>query len=159
MDTIPTDETPDYEEWKRALHTERGQRVREALAKKREKGEPTGCAPVGYKNAVVDGRRVIVPDEQTALLVRETFELAATGRYSLRQLLAVMTEKGLRSRNGKPMGVSALRSMLTNPFYTGYLQRQMHKILGTHEPLIEEEVFSHLQMQSRKNTSVYFNTV
>lgn len=79
MDTMPTDKTLDYEEWKRAMYAERGRRVREALEQRCKQGKPIGCAPVGYRNAVVDGKRVIVLDEQMATLVRETFELFATG--------------------------------------------------------------------------------
>ncbi len=118
----------EYEEWKKAYHAQLGKRVQKALAERAAIGKPIGCAPIGYKNTVIDGERVIVQNDQVASLVREAFELNGSGKYSLRQLLAIMTEKGLRSRNGKMMGVSAFRGMLLNPFYCGY-QRVMDKFV------------------------------
>lgn len=109
-----------YEAWKKIQYAARGQRVREALAERRLAGKPTGCAPVGFKNAVIDGEKTIIIDEVMGPLVHEAFELAATGTYSLREMRVIMTEKGLRSRNGTVMGVSGLHGMLKNPLYQRY---------------------------------------
>lgn len=57
----------------------RGKKVRQSMSKKVEEGIIPGCAPVGYKNIVVEGKRGIVPDPEAAPLVREAFGLAAWG--------------------------------------------------------------------------------
>ncbi len=110
----------EYEDWKAVYHAGLGKRVQRALAEHAASGKPTGCAPVGYKNVNVNGEKRISPDENMAPLVREAFELAATGNYSLRKLLAIIAMQGLRSRNGNVMGVSALQNVLTNPIYCGF---------------------------------------
>ena len=83
-------------------------RSKRAMREKAERGIFPGCAPLGYRNAEVNGEKVIVVDEKTAPLVREAFSLASTGRYSLRKILKKMTAKGMVSRNGHPMGVSGI---------------------------------------------------
>jgi site-specific DNA recombinase len=73
--------------------------------------------------------------------VREAFGLAATGEYSLRRLLTVMTEKGLLSRNGRPMGISSFWKMLSNPYYLGQVRYNNELILGSHEAMTNRESF------------------
>jgi len=98
-----------YREYRRLDYEARGKKIRAALAARRTKGEATGYPPVGYRIVrLPDGRKVVKEDPVMSPLVRETFDLYATGNYSLRELLAVMTAKGLRSRTGRRMGVSAL---------------------------------------------------
>lgn len=85
------------------------------LERNRANGLPTGCAPVGYRNRRdADGRPYIEPDLVLAPLVAEAFRLRAEG-MPIRKVLAELTPKGLTSRNGKPMGPSALLAVLRNP--------------------------------------------
>ena len=99
-----------------------------------------GCAPVGYKN-VAGG---VVLDAQTAPLIVEAFHLAA-GKMSLEKILTELTPKGLCSRNYKPMGRSALRLILNNPFYIGKLRFKGELLEGKHEPLIKENLYATVQ--------------
>ena len=80
--------------------------IRKGQAQKlREGGWPTG-APIGYRNVREEpgagqrrGRAVIVPSEQ-APLVREAFELYASGGWSIPLLAEEMRRRGLRNRRG-----------------------------------------------------------
>lgn len=119
---------------------DRGRRVARGMREKAERGIMPGCAPLGYINAVIGGERVIVPDPGTAPLVRKAFELATTGRYSLRKLLSVMTSKGLVSRNGKPLGASALWTVLTNPVYAGRIRYNGELLPGRHEAIVDDDL-------------------
>ena len=112
-----------------------------AMFEKVRHGDLPGCPPVGYRNARYVHEPPIITDPVLAPLVREAFELAATGRYSLRKLLKAMTAKGLVSRNGKPMGVSAIRNMLGNPFYTGRIRYYGELVPGRHEALVGDNLF------------------
>lgn len=112
-----------------------------AMWDKARSGVFPGCAPLGYRNAISDGEKVIVPDPETAPKVRRLFELASTGKLSLRKMLPMAEEMGLRSRNGKPLQASSLRAILTNPFYLGLVRYKGELITGRHEPLVDRRLF------------------
>jgi site-specific DNA recombinase len=56
-----------------------------------------------------------------------------------------VTDEGLRSRNGKPLGVSSLHAMLTNSFYTWKLRYGGELFFGNHQPVIDEALFASTQ--------------
>lgn len=104
-------------------------------------GDFPGCPPVGYRNGTSRYEPAIIVDQTLGPLVRESFELAATGNHSLRELLKIMTEKGLVSRTGNCLGVSSLWRMLTNPFYTGRIRYFDELVPGNHEALVDDDLF------------------
>lgn len=108
-----------------------GKLASKAMLRKAESGVSPGCAPVGYRNVTLDHMPTIELDQNVAPLIRESFKLAATGKYSLRTIQKIMAEKGLTSRNGKPLGVSALWNILTNPYYAGLICHQGKLLPGT----------------------------
>ena len=119
------------------------------LQKAREGGWLT-TAPIGYRNVRVPrgGRRgeaIIVPDEEQAPLVREAFELYATGDWPLTRLHEAMVERGLRTGKGKPPARSYVASMLKNKIYTGKIIWHEVEYEGIHEPLISRELFDRVQ--------------
>jgi site-specific DNA recombinase len=122
-------------------HALTGRMAAIAMEIKARRGELMFCPPVGYVIDDSGPRARAVPDPLLAPLVRETFELYATGEYSIRKLLATMTARGLVSRSGKPMGASGLHAMLTNPFYCGRVRWGGEVIDAGHEPLITPRVF------------------
>lgn len=100
-----------------------------------------GCAPVGYLNTHINGERAIVVDPKLGPLVQEAFRLAKSKKYSLRKILKELTPKGLVSRNGKPIGPSALMGILKNPFYTGRIRYYGELLPGGHEALVDDKAF------------------
>jgi len=80
-------------------------------------------------------------------LVRQAFELYATGNYGLRALRAEMAERGLRARSGKPLSLEAMSWLLHNPFYVGLIriEKTNEMFEGIHEPLISKAVFDRVQ--------------
>lgn len=75
--------------------------------------------PLATRMLPLTMKKWIEPDNAIVPLVKEAFELASAGTCSLRKLLAIMTTKGIRSRNRNVMGVSAVRNVLTDPIYCG----------------------------------------
>ena len=65
-----------------------------------------------------DGRLVI--DETEAPMVRELFELYATGAYSMKQIENIFWEKGYRNLNGNKIAHTTMSNMISNPKYKGY---------------------------------------
>lgn len=144
---LPTPEASEPE-----YHREiRREMIRSGMRRKAEAGGVAGCAPVGYINRRLGDRAWVEIDPVQGPLVREAFELMATGEYSLRKLLAIMTKKGLRSRNGKPMGVSGLWSMLNNPFYISHMRYGMTELHGHQAPLVSRALFTKICSTRKAN--------
>ena len=53
-------------------------------------------------------------------MVRELFELYATGKYSMKQIENVLWEKGYRNNNGKKISHTTMSNLISNPKYKGY---------------------------------------
>lgn len=125
-----------------------------ALERKAQSGDFPGCAPVGYKNSYDNSwKKVIIIDPEKAPLVQIAFRLVGESNLPLREVLRTVTKLGLRSRNDKPLGPSALWGILTNPFYTGYIRFHNQVLLGNHEALVDQGLFENVQanLVNRKN--------
>ena len=68
---------------------------------------------------VKDGGRLTI-DEAEAAMVRELFELYATGQYSMKQIETILWEKGYRNHNGNKIAHTTMSNMIANPKYKGY---------------------------------------
>jgi site-specific DNA recombinase len=101
-------------------------------------------APVGYIN--LKGQKRIVLDPDRAPLVREAFELVASGRYvTTDSVLKIVTAMGLVTKKGKPLTKQTFARMLTNPIYAGWVVSGEVRARGEHEPLISETLFQEVQ--------------
>ena len=105
-----------------------------AARRRAEEGLHPTNLPLGYR---CDTGTVAVPDPAVAPLVKEAIGLYATGKYSLRKLLDVMVEKGLRSKRGRRPSLSAFHKMLGNPFYAGYIRLDGSVLKGKHEMILD----------------------
>ena len=65
-----------------------------------------------------DGRLII--DEAQAEMVRELFELYATGEYSMKQIETIFWQRGYRNYNGNKIAHTTMSNMISNPKYKGY---------------------------------------
>ncbi len=78
-------------------------------------------APFGYKRAKVnDGakeRPTLVPDPDTAAIVREVFESSLRGN-GLKEICRELNDRGITNK-GRPWRKSGLHHLLTNETYTG----------------------------------------
>lgn len=89
-------------------------------------------------------------------LVREAFQLYATGRYTLRTLSQHMTERGLRNSAGRPLGITALAKLLSTPFYCGLIRVKGQLYPGVHQPLIDQSLYA--RVRERAGERVYPRT-
>ena len=101
-------------------------------------------APVGYLDAGKGKPKEI--DPTLGPLVRKTFELYATGTWTLTDLLEKMSAQGLRNKKGNPITLNGISRMLRNPFYTGLIQIRGELFIGQHEPLVLKSVFDQVQI-------------
>ena len=102
-------------------------------------------APRGYENHGKAKPKTIDPIEGP--LVRQAFQLYATGNYSLELLRLEMAEKGLLSNTGKPLVFDSMARMLHNPFYMGLIRiyKTNEVFEGNHPPLVTKAVFDKVQ--------------
>ncbi len=70
----------------------------------------------GYRK---DNKRLAI-DEAEAPMVRELFELYATGRYSMKQIEGILWEKGYRNTKGNRLSHVTMSNIISNPKYKGW---------------------------------------
>ena len=78
-------------------------------------------------------------------MVRQAFELYATGAWALTALQVEMSERGLRTRAGRPLVRSRLAELLRNPIYVGRLRWGGTEYPGDHMPIVPDDLFERAQ--------------
>lgn len=132
--------------------------VKRGIKAKCEMGWRPGVAPIGYINRTFGGVSDIIPDPDRADAITEVFYKASQG-WSGRRLKEWLNEQGITTRSGKPVPVSSLLAMLTNPFYYGEFQypegpdARWYK--GAHKPLISRELWDEVQQSRGTNKGVW----
>jgi site-specific DNA recombinase len=128
--------------------------VIKGTTQKAKNGGTPGRAPVGYLNVRLfkEGRevRTVEVDPVRGPLMAWGFETYATGEWTIRRLLAELTDRGLTSAPtkrgpGKPLGVSHLHVLLRNSYYVGVVRYRGVLYDGKHEPLVSREVWEEVQ--------------
>lgn len=102
-------------------------------------------APVGYCDEGRGNPKSI--DPVMGPLVRQAFELYATGGFTLATLVAELERRGLRNRVGKPLNLNMVSRLLNNPFYIGviHIRRTNERFEGKHKALIQKSLFDRVQ--------------
>lgn len=127
----------------------RQRRVREAIMAKASRGQVLGRTPYGYKTST-SGQLQEEPDE--ADVVRQIFEWYAgpwsspdgppLGGIGLRLVAQKLNDRGLLTRQGHPWTQVAVAGILRNRVYLGTYSRYGVRIVGSHHPLVERELFN-----------------
>ncbi|MBR3973181.1 MAG: recombinase family protein [Oscillospiraceae bacterium] len=79
----------------------------------------------GYQK---DTGRLVV-DEEEAPMVRELFELYATGEYSMKQIEVIFWNKGYRNSRSNRLSHTTMSNMISNPKYKGYYVGNKVKVI------------------------------
>ncbi len=126
-----------------------GQEVKKGMYQKLRSGVWPTFAPIGYLNVRSDtGRKAesrLAVDSERGPLIRQAFELYATGEWSLRRLYDEMNKRGLRTRKGTKLCLSQFAEMLQHNIYVGMVRWGSEEHPGIHEPLVTREVFEKVQ--------------
>ena len=91
-------------------------------------------APLGYLNN--KNTKDIIVDRKKAPLVKKTFEMYATGKFSLRALRHTINELDLIGPKNGTLSISNYQYLLRNPFYCGVMRYHNELYEGKHEPII-----------------------
>ncbi|HXA01964.1 MAG TPA: recombinase family protein, partial [Cytophagaceae bacterium] len=124
----------------------RGINTKMGLRRSLKSGRFVGQAPAGYKNERDHGDKpILVLHEIFAPLVKESFELFATGLYATDELRRIMQRKGLKvSRTRFP-------EMLKSVLYMGkvyipaFKDEEEEVVEGVHEAIVSPELFEKVQ--------------
>jgi hypothetical protein len=134
--------------------------VIKGTTQKAKNGGTPGRALTGYLNVrkFENGRevRTIEVDPERGPLMSWAFDAYATGDWTIRRLLAELTDRGLTTapgrRGGKPLAVSHLHTLLRHPYYMGLVRYRGALYPGRHEPLTTPETWHEVQrLLSAKN--------
>lgn len=126
-------------------------KVKDGNYVKRQLGEITYSAPLGYQNyseGRIKGWKI---HPETGKLVKELFEMYSTGRFSFSQLADYAYRKGLTGRISKNNGThkkltkQAIINILTNKFYIGLAKFDKKTYKHKYEKLISKELFDKCQ--------------
>lgn len=128
--------------------------VLRGMLHKARTGWRPGRACVGYASdyAGLKGEKKILVDEERFTLIRKCWDLLLTGAYTVPQILDIATKDwGLTMRHGRkaeprPLGLTTMYSILTNPFYFGEFDWNGETYKGNHIPMITREEFEKAQM-------------
>jgi site-specific DNA recombinase len=105
-------------------------------------------APIGYRNVHGSNKGPnIIPDEKTSGLVRQGFELMATGLQARAEVLRAINKLGLETAKGKQLSAQTFQKMLLNPIYAGWVVIPEWDVMerGSFEPLVSQDLFDKVQ--------------
>ena len=120
----------------------RAERCTNGMLEATREGRYVWGAPVGYSNgALLNGKPTISVNEK-ALLVKEAFELVATGLYPTDEAWRIMVKRGLTTaRAGRPISRQYFHEMLRNCLYMGLIDKFDEQNEGKFKPIVSKEVF------------------
>ena len=113
------------------------------IRQKIRRGELPAKAPLGYFNE--PKLRTIEPDKKTFNKVKEILRAFATSEYTLTKIQGKMFSLGLVGKTGKPLHLSTIQKILTNPFYYGHFRYRGEIHQGSHKPMISKKLFDQIQ--------------
>ncbi len=130
-------------EWESEVN---GQRTRDALAQKFLDGWQPSPLYIGYRSVGGEReRKTCEPDPYVAPIIKELFELYATGNYSILELQEWLSNKNIVSKTGTGLGHSTINNILNNPFYYGLIRWHGQSKIGNHKPIISKSLFDTCQ--------------
>ena len=120
-----------------SVNVKRGNRA------KLEKGEWPNQAPFGYVND--KATKTIKVDRKNAKYVVRAVNLYSTGGYTLRQVVDILFEEGLRTGTGNKISKNQIHRLMSNRFYCGFMERDGKVYKGKHKPIISLDLFNRIQ--------------
>lgn len=137
----------------------RGENVRRGLRARVDMGLWPNMAPLGYTGQNrMDRKCQLVQDPIRAPIVKQMFEKVAYEKWSGRKIYNWLRfELNFKTRGNKNIALSAIYSLLMNPFYYGmfeYPKKSGNWHEGKHKPLITQELFEQVQAQLKRDQIV-----
>lgn len=152
--TEPIDETPIGKAMEGVLsvfaefdNNVRRERTTRGMQERVKQGIWVWKAPIGYYRPSKGAN--IAPDPAVAPYIRLCFEEWVKNKHTYRSLAYFLTERGLRTGNGKKLFPQLIEKILKNPVYYGVIDSWGEKHKGTFEAIIGEDLFLKCQKDYR----------
>ncbi|MEI7846790.1 MAG: recombinase family protein, partial [Chloroflexota bacterium] len=124
-----------------------------------QQGYHNGWVPWGYRSEKVGEHKLAIPEPDLGPVLQQIFERYATGLYYDQDMANWLTVQGFATLFKHAFTKDALRDLLQNPFYKGYIlyrgiyarngktrrKQDGELVKGLHEPIIDEELFDKCQ--------------
>jgi hypothetical protein len=113
------------------------------LFSRARKGIYPGRAKTGYINHPKTSE--IIPDPDRFHLIKKAYEIYATDRYSLSDMVDEFARIGLTNPDGKSLYKSQVVKILTDPFYYGAFSWSNEIFKGNHKPAVTKKLWDKVQ--------------
>lgn len=140
-----------------------GEEVKRGMLEKVSRGEAVSQAPFGYK--IVD--KQLIPDEETAPVVKKIFEKYCNGGY-LKVIAKEISDEGYRTIRGNRFDNRNIEYIIRNPVYIGkirwcsdgeikrhYDNPNIMVVDGKHQAIISEKLFQAAQNRLAEQKNKY----
>jgi len=125
------------------------QNVVRGLHYKLKQGIWPTMAPFGYKND--RNTRGIVLEPKISKIIKISFDRFVKGEItSIKEVQNLLTKNGIIGKFGKPITLSKVKWMLSNPFYFGLMNYGKDSVMGTHPCLVSKRNFDLVQEKLAK---------
>ena len=121
----------------------------------------SSTAPFGYKfEYAKEGERLLVIDEEKAPIIRNIFDMYINGNGAYK-IKVFLDNIGVKTNNNIPFSEMAIRRIIKNKVYCGYVtwfnyrrkgtkskkgtDKELIEVKGIHEPIVSEEVWNKAQ--------------
>jgi site-specific DNA recombinase len=122
-----------------------GEETTKGMLEKARTGIYPSFAPAGYRNVDgPNGKRIIVPDPDSAPVITELFRRFATGSFSLTALVTRFRTEGITFR-GRKLQKSTVHQILRKRLYMGDFDWDGTTYAGTHDPLVSRDCWDRVQ--------------
>lgn len=139
-----------------------GKDVKRGMVQKAIAGERPGIVPTGYMKqpVMVDGRAIRVKDklltetvfdDERINLVKKMWKMLLSEKYTPRQIRVIANEhwhytlRPTAKTGGKPIALSSIYRIFSNPFYAGFIVHEGEWHKGKHLPIITLDEFDRAQ--------------
>lgn len=126
------------------------ERVQAAMAERAAQGKRTCNCVLGYDLVGKDGLAINEREAEHVRLIYESF-LASGSLYGT---VKAARAAGIRGKLGGQMSAESVKKILTRPIYIGYNTRLGEMIPGTHESIIEREMWDEVQLKLLENNNI-----
>jgi site-specific DNA recombinase len=130
----------------------RSERCKNGMKEAVRNGRYVWKAPLGFRNATVDGKKNIEPENPQAEFVARGFCLVDKG-YTPTEALRMLERDGFHKRNGKKITFSHWSKLLRLPLYAGHITAFGEVVRGCFMPIVDKELFERVQVILRRNST------
>ena len=120
--------------------------VREGLSRRVQSGLFVGLAPYGYSNKRVEGRSMVILDEDKAKNVRMIFDFYAYHNCKLDGIVQKLADAGIKYSDSAPGWCrSKIHNILRDRAYIGEIRFKDQWLPGSQTPIIDRNIWNRVQ--------------